>query len=131
MPARHEQIGERAVHEQAMSVLRRSAIAHLAKAKHPLNDPDRMLDPCSGRMLSDRLVRLQPRQFSFIGAFRVGVGPNALEAELIGKSQDSGIMLARPGCGQRLDYRTMILRFQILKTGTPDVPIATVTRTFE
>src|SRR5262250_2963298 len=47
MPARHEQIGERAVHEQAMSVLRQSAIAHLDKAKHSLNDPDRMLDPGS------------------------------------------------------------------------------------
>src|SRR5215472_2523138 len=47
MPARHEQIGERAVHEQAMSVLRQSAIAHLDKVKHSLNDPDRMLDPGS------------------------------------------------------------------------------------
>src|SRR5215469_6587669 len=47
MPARHEQIGERAGHEQAMSVLRQSAIAHLDKAKHSLNDPDRMLEPGS------------------------------------------------------------------------------------
>src|SRR5919108_1362486 len=47
MPACHEQIGERAVHEQAMTVLRQPAIAHLDKAKHPLDDADRMLDPGS------------------------------------------------------------------------------------
>ena len=45
MPARHEQIGQRAGHEQAMSVLRQPAIAHLGEAEHPLDDPDRMFDP--------------------------------------------------------------------------------------
>ena len=45
MPAYHKQIGERAGHEQAMSVLLEPAIAHLGKAEHPLDDPDRMLDP--------------------------------------------------------------------------------------
>ena len=45
MPARHEQIGQRAGDEQAMSVLLQPAIAHLGKAEHPLDDPDRMFDP--------------------------------------------------------------------------------------
>ena len=45
MAARHEQIGQRAGHEQAMSVLLQPAIAHLGKAEHPLDDPDRMFDP--------------------------------------------------------------------------------------
>ena len=45
MPARHEQIGQRAGHEQAMSVFLEPAIAHLGKAEHPLDDPDRMLGP--------------------------------------------------------------------------------------
>src|SRR6516164_6655436 len=45
MPARYEQIGQRAGHEQTMSVLVEPAIAHLGKAEHPLDDPDRMLDP--------------------------------------------------------------------------------------
>ena len=48
MPARHEQIGQRAGHEQAMSVLLQPAIAHLGKAEHPLDDPDRMFDRLSG-----------------------------------------------------------------------------------
>src|SRR5215831_13849334 len=45
MPAYHEQVGERAGHQQAMRVLLQPAIAHLGKAEHPLDDPDRMLDP--------------------------------------------------------------------------------------
>ena len=44
-PARHEHIGQRAGHEQVMSVLLRPAIAHLGKAEHRLDDPDRMFDP--------------------------------------------------------------------------------------
>jgi hypothetical protein len=40
----HEQIGQRAGHEQAMSVLLEPAITHLGKAEHPLDDPDRMFD---------------------------------------------------------------------------------------
>src|ERR1700730_14673822 len=45
VPARHEQIGARTGHEQAMSVLLQPAIVHLGKAEHPLDDPDRMFDP--------------------------------------------------------------------------------------
>src|SRR5690242_20337911 len=45
MPAHHEQIGQRAGHEQAMRVLLQPAIAHLGKAEHALYDPDRMFDP--------------------------------------------------------------------------------------
>jgi hypothetical protein len=44
MPTRHEQIGERAGHDEAMSVLREPAIAHLGEAEDPLDDPDGMLD---------------------------------------------------------------------------------------
>src|SRR5689334_25061570 len=44
MPAHHEQVGQRAGHQQAMSVLLQPAIAHLGKAEHSLDDPDRMLD---------------------------------------------------------------------------------------
>jgi hypothetical protein len=44
MPARHEQIGERAGHEQARGVLFEPAIAHLGKADYPIDEPDRMLD---------------------------------------------------------------------------------------
>ena len=44
MAARHKQIGERAGHEQAVGVLLEPAIAHLGKAEHPLDDPDRMFD---------------------------------------------------------------------------------------
>src|SRR6516164_257787 len=44
MPARHEQIDERAGHEQAMSVLSEPAIAHLGEAEDPLDNPDGMLD---------------------------------------------------------------------------------------
>src|SRR6201997_2972402 len=43
MPTRHEQIGERTGDDEAMSVLFEPAIAHLGKAKHSLDDPDRML----------------------------------------------------------------------------------------
>ena len=45
MAARDEQIGQRAGHDQAVGVLRQSAIAHLGEAEHPLDDPDRMFDP--------------------------------------------------------------------------------------
>src|SRR6201998_2431738 len=45
MAARYEQMGQRASHEQAMGVLLQSAIAHLGKAEHPLDDADSMLDP--------------------------------------------------------------------------------------
>ena len=45
MPARHEQICQRAGDEQAMRVFLQPAIAHLGKAEHPLDDPDRMFDP--------------------------------------------------------------------------------------
>ena len=45
MAARHEQIGQRAGDKQAMEVLVQSAIAHLGKAEHPLDDPDRVFDP--------------------------------------------------------------------------------------
>src|SRR5215470_6812671 len=44
MAARDEQIGERAGHDQAMRVLFEPAIAHLGKAKHSLDNPDRMFD---------------------------------------------------------------------------------------
>src|ERR1700730_18792482 len=44
-PARYEQIGQCAGHEQAMGVLLQPAIAHLGKAEHPLDDPDRMFNP--------------------------------------------------------------------------------------
>src|SRR5437763_14278691 len=45
MLAYHKQIGQRAGHEQAMGILLQPAIAHLGKAEHPLDHPDRMLDP--------------------------------------------------------------------------------------
>ena len=45
MAARHKQISQRAGHEQAVGVLCEPAIAHLGEAEHPLDDPDRMLDP--------------------------------------------------------------------------------------
>src|SRR6516165_8225641 len=45
MPARHEQIGQRAGHQQAMRVLLQAAVAQLGEAEYPLDDPDRMLDP--------------------------------------------------------------------------------------
>src|SRR5215472_3003335 len=45
MAAHCEQIGQRAGHEEAMRVLLQSAIAHLGKAKHPLDDPDHMFNP--------------------------------------------------------------------------------------
>jgi len=36
MPARDEQIGERAGHEQPMSVFSKPAVAHVGKAEDPL-----------------------------------------------------------------------------------------------
>ena len=44
MATRDEQIGKRTRHEQAMRVLFEPAIAHLGKAEHPLDNPDRMFD---------------------------------------------------------------------------------------
>jgi hypothetical protein len=44
MAARDEQIGKCTGHEQAMRVLFEPAIAHLGKAKHSLDNPDRMFD---------------------------------------------------------------------------------------
>src|SRR5215471_16641395 len=44
MPTRDEQIGKRAGDDEAMGVLFEPAIAHLGKAKDPLDDPDGMLD---------------------------------------------------------------------------------------
>jgi len=41
----HEQIGQCAGHDQAVSVLLEPAITHLGEAEHPLDDPDRMFDP--------------------------------------------------------------------------------------
>src|SRR6516225_11303404 len=38
----HEQIGQCAGHDQAVSVLLEPAITHLGEAEHPLDDPDRM-----------------------------------------------------------------------------------------
>src|SRR5215467_2245996 len=42
MPARHEQIGQRACYDQAMRVLFQPAIAHRGKAEHPIDDPDKL-----------------------------------------------------------------------------------------
>src|SRR4029077_12970491 len=47
MPARYEQIGQCAGHEQAMGVFLQPAIAHLGKAEHPLDDPD----PITGQLI--------------------------------------------------------------------------------
>ena len=66
-----------------------------------------------------------PRAFAAepIGAFRVGVGANGVEAELIGKSQDSGIMLARAArlqWGLILDtYGADALNFPPIKKSNP------------
>ena len=68
MPARHEQIGQRAGHEQGMSVLLEPAITHLGEAEHPLDDPDRVFDPRfrEGRLLARTLdlVRFFARSIS-------------------------------------------------------------------
>jgi hypothetical protein len=53
MPARHEEVGQCAGHEQAVGVFLQPAIAHLGEAEHPLDDPDRMFDP---RFREGRLV---------------------------------------------------------------------------
>src|SRR5438309_8376412 len=45
MAAHCEQIGQRTGHEEAMRVLLQTAIAHLGKAEHPLDDPDHMFNP--------------------------------------------------------------------------------------
>src|SRR5215831_12803244 len=45
MPSRHEQIGQCAGDDEAMSVLCQSAVAYLDEAEHPFDDPNRMLDP--------------------------------------------------------------------------------------
>ena len=45
MAAHYEQIGQRTGHEEAMRVLLQTAIAHLGKAEHPLDDPDHMFNP--------------------------------------------------------------------------------------
>ena len=54
MSARHEQISQGASDNEAMSVLVEPAIAYLGKPEHPLDDPDRMLDPRfrEGRLLA-------------------------------------------------------------------------------
>ena len=43
-PANHIQIRQRARYNQTVRVLRQSAVAHLGKAKDPLDHPKRMLD---------------------------------------------------------------------------------------
>ena len=57
MAACDEQIGECTGHHQAMRVLFEPAIAHLGKAEHPLDNPDRMFDPRfrEGRLLARTL----------------------------------------------------------------------------
>src|SRR6266540_5004409 len=40
-PARHEQIGQRAGHEQAIGVLRDAAVAHLVESEDALQNPNR------------------------------------------------------------------------------------------
>src|SRR5215469_5875481 len=45
MAAHDEQIGQRTGHQQAMRVLLQTAIAHLGKPEHPLDDPDHMFNP--------------------------------------------------------------------------------------
>jgi hypothetical protein len=41
IPARHEEIGQRASHQQVMDVLGEPAIAHPGKAEHSFDDPIR------------------------------------------------------------------------------------------
>src|SRR3989304_4649913 len=41
---RHEQVGERTGHEQAMRILLQSAVTDLGEAEHPLDDTDAVLD---------------------------------------------------------------------------------------
>jgi hypothetical protein len=64
-----EQIGQRAGHDEAMSVLPEPAIAHLGEAEDPLDDPDRVLDPRfrEGRLLARTfdLVRFFARSIWF------------------------------------------------------------------
>jgi len=68
MRARHEQIGQCAGHDQAMSVVLEPAITHLGESEHTLDDPDRMFDPRfrEGRLLARTLdlVRFFARSIS-------------------------------------------------------------------
>jgi hypothetical protein len=68
MLARHKQIGQRADYDQAVGVLRQSAIAHLDKTEHPFDDPDGVFTPCfrEGRLLARTfdLVRFFARSVS-------------------------------------------------------------------
>src|SRR3954451_16977947 len=61
MPARHEQIGQRAGHEQAKRVLLQPAIVHFGKAEHPPDDPDRMFDPGPHFRLGSVFRPLKPK----------------------------------------------------------------------
>ena len=57
MSARREQVGQGAGDNEAMRVLFEPAVTHLGEAEHPLDDPDRMLDPRfrEGRLLARTL----------------------------------------------------------------------------
>jgi hypothetical protein len=69
MPARHEQIGERAGHEQAMGVLFEAATTHLDETNTRLMTPIGWFDPRlrEGRFLAltSDLLRFFARSLSF------------------------------------------------------------------
>ena len=72
-PAHHEQVGQRSAGLQSMQVLRQAAIAHLLKAKDPLDHADRVLDLRTHLGLVailrlDRLVHPLAKAIATIGA---------------------------------------------------------------
>src|SRR6266851_5765011 len=87
----HVQIGERTGDEQAIRVLRDTAIAHLGEAEDALDDADGVLDSgahARARPIDDALTRLE-----------VFVAAPALLSKVFGRGSKSFDHLALPGVG--------------------------------
>src|SRR6266568_1496930 len=72
VPARHEQIGQRTGHEQAIGVLRNAAVAYLVESEDALQNPNGVLDLGANARFGSILQSILPRELAI--APRLGLG---------------------------------------------------------
>src|SRR6266508_6646028 len=93
MPARHEQVGQRTGHEQAIGVLRDAAIAHLGESEDALQNPNGVFDLGADTRLGSILQSILSRELAI--APRLGLsevaGVRGDRANRLGLAAVSGV----------------------------------------
>src|SRR6266516_4108199 len=93
VPARHEQIGQRTGHEQAIGVLRDAAVAHLVESEDALQNPNGVFDLGANARFGSILQSILPREPAIAPRFGLGevVGVWGDRANRLGLAAVGGI----------------------------------------